>query len=171
VATLRRTGIINVATAAIQAWGEMYRDSSALQTGVAFAHIGALVTSGGLAVTQDRAVLKVPPGDVAAREARLRELRGSHATVITGLAIVFASGLLFFLADLETFLTSKLFWAKIGFVAVLVVNGSLLLRAERRAELDPSSDPVWGTVRRHAWTSLSLWLLLTLAGTALVNVS
>jgi hypothetical protein len=163
--------LIDVAARAIQAWSAMYRDSAALQTGVAFAHIGALVTSGGLAVSQDRALLKVAPGDVTAREARLRELRGSHPTVITGLAIVFASGVLFFLADLETFLPSKLFWAKIGFVAVLVANGWFLLRAERRAELDPASDSVWGTVRRHAWTSISLWLLLTLAGTALVNVS
>jgi len=114
--------LIDVAARAIEAWSAMYRDSAALQTGVAFAHIGALVTSGGLAVSQDRALLKVPPGDVTAREARLRELRGSHPTVITGLAIVFASGVLFFLADLETFLPSKLFWAKIGFVAVLVAN-------------------------------------------------
>lgn len=163
--------IIDVAARAIQAWGEMYRDSSALQTGVAFAHIGALVTSGGLAVSQDRALLKVSPGDVTGREDRLRELRASHPTVITGLAIVFASGILFFLADLDTFLPSKLFWAKIAFVAVLVINGSLLLRAQRRAELDPASENGWNTVRRHAWASIALWLLLTLGGTALVNVS
>ena len=163
--------LIEAAARAIQAWGEMYRNSAALQTGVAFTHIGALVTSGGLAVSQDRALLKVPRGDVPAREARLSDLRRSHPTVITGLGIVFVSGALFFFADLETFLTSKLFWIKIAFVGVLLINGLLFLRAERRAELDPASEGAWRIMRRHAWTSLALWLLLTLGGTALVNVS
>jgi hypothetical protein len=156
---------------AVGAWGELYRDSATLQTGVAFTHIAALVTSGGLAVAQDRGVLRVPAGNVAARELRLHELRSSHRTVLFGLAIVFASGILFFLADLDTFLTSKLFWAKMAFVAVLVVNGLLLRNAERHAEDDPGSDQAWGPLRTHAWASLSLWVLLTLGGTALVNVS
>lgn len=163
--------ILSFAAQAVSAWGELYRDSATLQTGVAFAHIGALVTSGGLAVAQDRGVLRVPAGDVPAREHRLHELRTSHRTVLFGLAIVFASGILFFLADLDTFLTSKLFWAKMAFVAVLVVNGLLLRSAERRAEGDPTSDPAWSRLRTHAWASLSLWVLLTLGGTALVNVS
>jgi len=163
--------ILSFATQAIGAWSALYSDSAALQTGVAFAHIGALVTSGGLAVAQDRGVLRVPAGDLAARTLRLHELRTSHRTVLFGLAIVFASGVLFFLADLDTFLTSKLFWAKMTFVAVLVVNGILLRIAERNAEDDPGSDRAWRRLRTHAWASLSLWVLLTLGGTALVNVS
>ena len=160
-----------LAAQAVGNWGELYRNSPVLQTGVAFTHIAALVTSGGLAVVQDRAVLRVPSGDVVARENRLRDLRSSHRTVLVGLAIVFASGVLFFLADLDTFLTSRLFWAKMVFVAVLVVNGRLLLKAEERAEREPASEPAWARLRKHAWASLSLWFLLTLGGVALVNVS
>lgn len=163
--------ILTFATQAVEAWSELYRNSATLQTGVAFAHIAALVTSGGLAVAQDRGVLRVPAGDVPAREQRLHELRTSHRTVLFGLAIVFASGILFFFADLDTFLTSKLFWAKMAFVAVLVVNGLMLRSAERRAEGDPASDPAWSRLRSHSWASVSLWVLLTLGGTALVNVS
>ena len=155
----------------IEGWGHLYRDSATLQTGVAFVHVGGLVGAGGLAISSDRAILRSSREDAAGRQLRLKDLAGTHRPVMISLSLVFASGLLFFLADLDTFLTSWVFWLKMGLVASLMVNGWLLLRAERAVEHDPTSEPGWRGLRRRAATSLLLWLVITLAGTALVNVA
>ena len=48
------------------------------------------------------------------RAAQLATIRSAHRIVIGGLAILFATGLLLFAADVDTFLPSKTFWLKIG---------------------------------------------------------
>jgi uncharacterized membrane protein len=155
----------------IEGWGQLYRNHATIETGVAFVHIGGLVGAGGLAISSDRAILRSSREDAAGRQLRLKDLAATHRPVLIGLSLVFASGLLFFLADLDTFLTSWVFWLKMGLVAALMVNGRLLLSAERAVERDPTSEPGWQGLRRRAATSLLLWLVITLAGTALVNVA
>jgi hypothetical protein len=61
------------------------------------------------------------------------------------------------------------FWLKMGLIVLLLSNGSLLLRAERHA----GSDPVgaWKTLKMSSMISIALWMLVTLAGAALPNVS
>lgn len=154
----------------IAQWGELYRKHTLLQSGVTFVHIGALVTSGGLAIATDRVLLRSGAEDDAARRLHLKDMRATHRTVATGLGLVFASGLLLFLSDLDTFLGSKVFWGKMTLVGALFVNGLLMLRAETAVERDPASGAGWNRLRRVAAASLTLWMLVTLAGATLVNV-
>jgi len=154
----------------IAQWGELYSRHPLLQSGVTFVHIAALVTSGGLAIATDWVILRSGKEDEAARRLHLMDMRRTHRTVTTGLGLVFASGLLQFLADLDTFLGSKVFWGKMILVGALLVNGLLMLRAETAVERDPASDVGWSRLRRVAAASVTLWMLITLAGATLVNV-
>jgi hypothetical protein len=52
-------------------------------------------------------------------------------------------------------------------VALLLANGLVLTRAERRAA---NNDASWGTLRWTAIASLTLWMLTTLTGTGLLNI-
>ena len=150
-------------------WAGFYQDSKAAQVAVQFAHIGGLLVGGGVAVASDRATLLVPRGEVATRVRRLEELRGVHTTVLTALAVVVASGVLFFLSDLDTFLPSVPFWSKMGLVALLLGNGAVMLRTERALRADPASDRAWRRLRWNATVSLVLWLSIVLLGTVLAN--
>lgn len=152
----------------VEVWASIYSNHAALRTAVEFAHVGGLVGGGGCAIASDRATflaLRQPP---SARGLHLRSLSSVHRIVVIGLAATMASGVLLFASDLDTFLYSKIFWIKMGLVALLLVNGGLLLRAEHQAER--GHDEAWS---RLAWTSgisLALWFLTTLAGAALPNI-
>jgi hypothetical protein len=85
--------------------------------------------------------------------------------VVSGLALVFASGILMAAADLETMLVSRIYWTKMALVALLVANGVVMQRAERLARTAPVKG--WPRLHRAAVTSLVLWFLIVLAGTVL----
>jgi hypothetical protein len=76
---------------------------------------------------------------------------------------------LLFGADVSTFLHSTVFWVKMGLVGLLVGNGALLLVAERRARLGVAGS--WGRLHALAVSSLALWTVTTLIGTALPNLT
>jgi uncharacterized membrane protein len=155
-------------TDVIQAWGSFYANHAAARTLVAFVHVGALMVGGGLAIATDRAMLAASPNDDSARRTLLDALAGTHRLVVASLALIAISGVLLFASDLDTFLHSKFFWMKLGLVALLMLNGSLLWKAERRAL---SGDRrAWGTLRRTSIASITLWLLTTLGGVALPNI-
>ena len=94
--------------------------------------------------------------------------------VIAGLAMLFATGLLLFAADVDTFLPSRMFWIKMGLVALLLANGAMMRVAQHQAErgdcpglvpaaLDGRSEPRSvvpdGAGReRHCPTSDNLWV-------------
>ena len=139
-----------------------------LRTVIEFAHIAGLVVGGGAAIVADRGVLAaIKRGDVE-RHSLLNSVRNTHAVVLAGLVAVMASGVLLLAADLDTYLTSRLFWTKMALIALLMINGLVLTRAERRAS---AGDTVsWGTLRWTAISSLALWLLATLTGTGLLNI-
>jgi hypothetical protein len=101
----------------------------------------------------------------------LQDLRAAHSQVIAGLGVVLLSGLLLFLADLETYLTSWVFWTKMVLVVTLLRNGVLLRRAAQAVEGDPELDMGWRLLRRRATASLSLWVVITLMGTALIDLA
>ena len=90
------------------------------------------------------------------------------ASSCSGLVFIFLSGVLLAAADLPTYLESRVFWTKMALVAALLVNGTVLVRAERQA----ASGRVAGLRRLHQASaiSLALWFLTTLLGTALPNV-
>ena len=104
----------------------------------------------------------------AERRSLLTSVRNTHAVVLVGLVAVMGSGALLLAADVDTYLTSRLFWTKMALVVLLMINGLILTRAERRAS---AGDHVsWGTLRWTAVASLALWFLTTLTGTGLLNM-
>ena len=149
-------------------WGSLYANHAALRTVVEFVHVSALIIGGGLAIVSDRSLLRSNPDDAAARRHLLGALQGSHRLVIVSLALILLSGGLLFASDFATFLSSRFFWIKMGLVALLLVNGLVLRRAEQRAVA--GDHTAWKTLRVTAVASITLWLLTTLGGVALPNI-
>ena len=77
------------------------------------------------------------------------------------------SGVLLLGADLDAYLESTAFWFKMALVALLLGNGLIVLRAERRVERGDQTG--WPTLRRVSIASLILWFATTLAGVVLPN--
>lgn len=174
-------GLLARIAGAAAPWQSLYSDSAIISSAVLFAHLGALVIGGGMAIAADRAtlLLGVPStADASARETdRARhalELRALHRPVIIALAIMMASGVLLALADVEAFAASRAFWVKLALVALLLANGARLARAEQSinaATGDATSvDAGWRRLRAASVASLVLWLATMLAGVALTNV-
>jgi hypothetical protein len=97
-----------------------------------------------------------------------------------------ATGLLMAAADVATYAASAVYWSKMGGVALLLVNGVLLRRAEAAVRQAPAQAPgdraegvappdpagmtgAWGAVRAAALRSLLLWCTLVLLGVLLSN--
>ena len=149
-------------------WGSFYSNHAAVRTLVSFVHVGALIAGGGLAVATDRTMLTGAFHDDAWRRTMLESIRGTHRLVIVSLGLIAVSGVLLFASDYETFLYSRFFWVKMGLVALLMVNGGLLWRAERRAVRGDLA--AWRMLRFTAAASITLWFLTTLGGVALPNI-
>lgn len=149
-------------------WASFYNDSKLAETLVTFAHVGGLVVGGGIAIAADRVTLRLQ-SDVDRRR-HVLEVAGLHRTVVMSLVVVALSGLMLFAADVETFWGSWIFWAKMALVLLLLVNGARMQRVERVATAEPVvSAAHWSALRGTAWTSISLWLAVTLLGVALLN--
>jgi hypothetical protein len=147
------------------AWAAVYSNHAALRIGVTFFHFAGLMAGGGLAVAADRATLRLAGASAAARATHLQELRAVHRVVIAGLVLTMASGVLMVGADLDAITASGIFWSKMALVAMLVVNGVAMQRAERAAAVAP--DVAWPRLHRTAIVSLVLWFLIVLVGTVL----
>jgi uncharacterized membrane protein len=149
-------------------WASFYSNHALARTLITFAHIGGLVVAGGAAMTVDRSLLSYAHRDSDNGRAKLAATRSSHGFVLWGLVFVTISGLLLFAADVDTYWASRVFWIKIGLIALLVVNGLALMWSERRATAGDSS--AWTTLRWTAAASITFWMLTTLAGVALLNM-
>lgn len=153
-------------------WKSFYDDSTPAQTAVVFVHLAALFVGGGLAVALDRDTFRALRGDGAERTRHLDALRRSHRTVVGALALALATGALLFLADVETFATSVVYWTKMALVALLLVNGFVMTRQEARLRAGDATDATrWGGLRTSATLSAFLWLATLLAGVALTNAA
>jgi hypothetical protein len=126
----------------LESWVSLYANHAALRTGIEFLHIVGLLP--------------------------LHLLKKTHRLVVLGLVALALSGLLLFGADIETFVYSRIFWLKMGLMALLLVNGALLLRGERQAARGEAD--AWPRLHHTAIASLVLWFLTTLAGAALPNI-
>ena len=155
-------------SAAIAHWAALYSNHAALRTAVGFTHFAGLVGGGGCAVAADRATLLAWKQSDTARDTQLASIRSIHRVVLTGLALIFVSGLLLFAADLDTYLTSLVFWTKMGLVALLLANGVFMTRGEQLAATEV--DAGWARLRQASIASLLLWFLTTLAGATLPNL-
>lgn len=135
-------------TTAVRAWAHLYNNSNAVSNAVMYLHLAGMLVGGGFAIVADRDAFRSPP----ARD----DFGQVHKWVVGGLAAVFASGILMMLADMNTYLTSTVFWVKMGLIALLLGNGYARVRAEAAA------GP-W--LRRTSAVSVVLWLAVLLAST------
>jgi hypothetical protein len=161
---IRHGGLLTALGQALAPWTHLYRHVTALRTAITYAHFVGILSGGGLAVAADRASLRLSPA-LPGWGRELDRLAAVHRWVVGGLALIFASGLLMTLAEIETFAVSSVFWIKMGLVALLLGNGYARLRVE--TALRQGSVAGWSWFRRASFTSLALWLLVLLAGALL----
>ncbi len=147
----------------VASWSSYYGDHQMVSVTVRYVHLASTLIGGGSAIALDRKVLQAVRADAPARRAVLHELRGSHKVIVPALTLVVLSGLLLTAADVDTFLASNLYWAKMGLVALLVANGGLLLAAEAAAARAPGDR--WGRMSVVAAASIALWLTTLFVGT------
>lgn len=147
----------------VASWSSYYGDHQMVSVTVRYLHLASTLVSGGSALVLDRKVLRAARADAATRRAILHELRGSHRVVVPAMAAVVLSGVLLTAADVDTFLASNLYWTKIGFVSLLLMNGGFLLAAESAAER--AAGAAWGRLMVTGAASLVLWLLTLYLGT------
>ena len=91
-------------------------------------------------------------------------MKGSHRVVVPALIVVTATGILMTAADWSTFEGSRLFWSKMIGFGLLVINGILLVAAERRYAHHPHAPLWWRRVVIASGTSCLLWLLILWIG-------
>ena len=161
------TSLLATVAAAAAPWAELYADSAAVQSFVMFVHLGSLLLAGGMAIAADASAVRAPRDDAAGRGAALLQVHAAHRPVLVGLAFALSSGLLLLAADVETYLPSPVLWVKLGLIALLLVNGLAIQRAERAA--DAEGDAGWARVRGTATRSIALWFGLVLVSVILVN--
>ena len=148
-------------------WSSVYSNSAVLKSALNFAHFGALLAGGGLAVAADRATLVANrEGTDAVRREAIR-LGGVHGAVMASFAVLLVSGTLLMLADLDAYLQSPAFWIKMTLVLVLALNGALLRRWGHAAA--GGDARAFRTLVTATRVSLGLWFLTTLAGAVLPN--
>jgi uncharacterized membrane protein len=165
-----------------QPWADLYASNTTLSTAVIAVHILGMFVGGGMAIGADRSILRAAPGSAEAVRAVVADLSSIHSVIIGALVVTFASGAALFASDVATFSVAKVYWVKMAFVALLLVNGVRMRRAER-AVLHPLANipihttemPVvfpkreWNTVRSSALVSVALWLSIVLLGVVLTN--
>jgi len=149
----------------IALWAHFSRHNVGLSVTLTYLHLVGILVGGGLAVATDRASLRLSPATGLDWQEELTRLASVHRWVLTGLALIFASGLLLMLTELESFATSGVFWTKMGLVALLLGNGLVRMRAETALRQGHATG--WRRFRRTSVASLVLWFLILLAGTLL----
>jgi hypothetical protein len=171
-----------VLAAWLEPWAAFYGDHAALSTAILAGHLLALFVGGGVAVAADRSVLRAAPGSAGDHRALADELHATHALVVALLGVTTATGVLMAAADVGTYAASPVYWTKMGGVALLLINGVLLRRAEAAVREGAVPAPAragdadvaplagaWGAVRAAARRSLVLWCALVLLGVLLSN--
>ena len=156
----------------LEPWAAVYGESTALQSAVVFLHLSGLLIGGGGAVAQDLGTLRAARGDPQRRAERLNLLGMAHRTVLAGLGLAAATGVLMLAADFAALATSGVFWTKMGLIVALLANGALLMRAEARArDTGAASDRAWQTLAGAAGVSASLWFLILFASVLLTQTA
>ena len=170
--------LIHAIATAAKPWATLYGDSKAISSAVTFFHLGGLLFAGGLAVATDRATFRALRGTDEDRDRLLVDLGNSHSWVLAGLSVIFTSGILLALSDVKTFGFSPIYWTKMSLVVLLLLNGAVLQRTERKLRggtlLIQSTAPrqrLWSRLRFAAATSMVLWTAIVLAGVILVEAS
>jgi uncharacterized membrane protein len=162
-------------------WQTMYANSKVVSEGVTALHLVAMLFGGGYAVAADRTVLRSRRTAPIDARRLLAEMHALHVPVVIALVVLTITGAAMAAADVETFASSPVFAAKLGIVVLLLVNGLLLLRAERKLDRfghdAPAMDDsqirqqrgLWRNLRATAWASAALWTVAVVVGVMLTN--
>lgn len=151
-------------------WSALYADSRVLPIGLTFAHLGAMMIGGGLALGADRQVLRASRGSDAAARTLLADTVGDvHRPVVIALLVSLCSGLLQLAADLEALLPNRVLWVKLALLLLLLGNGALMLRDERALRRSPEGASAFDALRIRAIVSVTLWLAILAAGVGLMQ--
>lgn len=165
-----------------QPWADYYADHRVVSTVIIALHLLTMFLGGGIAVATDRLILRVPPHRTDLAQAAAAEMVSTHRLVISALVLVILSGALLFLADVETFAASPVYWGKMSAFVLLLLNGIRMQRAERTVVgstgIVPADAPAaapfpsaaWHTLTATARVSLVLWITILLLGVVLTNV-
>ncbi len=147
-------------------WNGYYGNHQLVSVSIRFLHLAGLLLGGGTGLFADRRVLRAARTGSDTPEAVLEFLAQTHVQVIAGIMVVGLTGTLMFAADTATFLVSRVFWVKMGVVALLVANGSGILLLERKAARRGAAA-VWPQLIVVSSVSAILWLTALFMGTLL----
>ncbi len=147
---------------AVDTWSAYYSNHRMVSVTVRALHLSGLALGGGTALVADRRVLSAFRKAGAARDGMLAELGSSHRVVVPALALVVLTGLLMTASDTATFLSSPLYWTKLSLVALLLLNGTGLLAAERAVKVGRRS--AWSWLALVSGVSFVLWLVVLYFG-------
>jgi len=147
---------------AVESWAAFYGDHQMVSVAVRYLHLAGIVVGGGAALVTDRRTLRALRLGAGEREAALAGLAAAHRVVVPALGLVVATGVLMAASDTGTFFGSRLYWSKMGLVALLLVNGLGLRAAERAAGAGKPTG--WTALGLASAASLLLWLVILFAG-------
>ena len=154
-------------------WQKLYAHSTVVATLVLFGHVAGLVVAAALTFSTEASVLRLDPADDAERGRYLRITSPARRPIGIALGVAMLSGILLFLADLEAFAVSPVFWTKMLLVVLLLVNAAVAshldARLLREADVARAQDGLWRRRRVSAWTTAVLWFALVLSGSALAS--
>ena len=163
----------------VEPWRRLYAQSPLLSTLILFGHLGGLFAAGGLTVAADRATLRLDASDEHGRRRHLADLARLQAPIWIAFVVAALSGALLFLADVEAFAESRIFWTKMALVALLVTNAVLAARLDAVLRRDATASGTDAAVGLHArrWrrrraaaaVSAALWFGIVLVGAALAS--
>jgi hypothetical protein len=177
--------MLNTLTTLITSWTSFMEAHRAVEPILMAVHLGSLAVGGGLALLADGLTLRAAFGSPELKARQMARLRTWHAPILVGLAVCCASGTLLAAADFEEFATSGVMGLKLGLLALLVLNGLLMLWAERGrvaagvittsvgsrrtgiATTITPRQPDWRVLSRAAMASAALWIAIAITGTQL----
>jgi hypothetical protein len=160
----------------LSSWQSIYSDSTVLSTATTTLHIVALLVGGGLAIAADRTTLRALRHEGPDWPYHLQELHAVHRPVLSMIAVLFITGIMMALADLDTFLASPYFWIKLGLVVLLLGNGIFVYNTEGRLAStthkgEDLSDNLCKRLTLSSRLSVILWILTTIAGCVLASAA
>jgi hypothetical protein len=171
--------IVQQLASVFNGWQALFSDSKLVSTSVTGVHILALLFGGGLAIAADRTTLRLLNEGPTDRSRHLAELRATHRPVLIALTALVASGIALATADIKTFVPSPVFWLKMAFVALLLVNGLVLERTETALRREDSGSTakfpdmhnrLWSRLKVSAMLSIALWTATAIVGVTLTSI-
>lgn len=159
----------------LEPWKTYWHDHDAVSTAITATHVAAIVIAGGLAIGADRTTLRFMRRSADERFMHAEELHAVHRPVLMALAAVVVSGLLMAGSDIQEFAEKPIFWIKMGLILVLLINGAMLQKSEARVLRGTATPPVpsneaeWARIGTYARVSMTLWVVITIAGVILAS--